>query len=1162
MTDAALLALRYRVVRTIGSGGMGVVYLVEDTRKHNRLMALKTLKVGEGDSSAVVSQDAVVAEGFRAEFRNVHGVVHPNIPEVYDFGMLPDSNHALYFTSEFIDGKPLDTLQEQWAPEQLHVILVSLSRALAFLHSRKLLHRDIKPENVLAKLENGEFVTIKLVDFGLAAHVSSALQEVSGTIDYLAPELIEGRSATVGSDIYALGMLLYRLATGRLPFDAQDPLALAKQRTTAEAPPPLRFRPDLPVGLSDVISSLIRLKPEDRPASARHVIAVLNEREGTDFPYETPASRHAYIRSAASVTNANARALLNVKLRALVHGEQPKHVMVVSLRGLGRTRLLTEFVTELKLEGLPVRLIQTDADFDFAGEEPRACIVPEADLISPARLLHELSSSRDHAWWVIGSETTDAEVCAAAGATETIHLAPMGLDNVRRFITTTFPESNFPGEFAEQIYARTLGLPGAVQAVFDHLLESEMLRIGLSGWELLPGTWDLPLHPHVADFIRHQAAFLSADALWLAQVLSCSAVPLPELVIHNLCNTERCGSDTLTSGKDGLSRLGWLIENDGQLTLAFPAVSRYLSDQMQADERHAWHQRLFQAWSSENVSAPIQQQRELLFHDYHAGTWIVPASDARETLNHAIQEGQNRWVRTLITAGMVNEPPPAMKMVMLHALGDLEYQESDYGAAAECYHQILNHGQVEVSRDNLAAFARYAMLEEKLGNTEHAEQILLRCREQLNEGYDSHAGQVFGTLAWIAFKRGDAEPARQLAEEGLVRVPPRATDAGLALLLNTVATLAFYRGDLDAAAMAWKRCLEVNEAIRDLKGIANMYNNLGVVAAQSGDRLRARSLWEKCAEIAHEIQDMHRLAGIYNNLGIDALETSSLQQAEEYYIKALAMFRRLKSPRDQVELLSNLGELSYYRADYARAQAYWQEAVHLAASVGDREGQVEPLVYLGKLLATLEDLEKAEQTLETARDLAHELSVKKGEGQAWEGLAMLHCRRGEGGQSVAALRNAHMVLSEDVDPLAALHLYLTECAIAAEQGNPEAVQDALNKARKVADTKWDPFTAARTLVCGLLFAQEQLDNKERGRVLRQLSVYPDFLWKYHWALGRRLAAEGALRRALEEYGRGVGVLKAISTRLSDENRVRYLNAPHISTFKTEALALRKMLNEK
>jgi tetratricopeptide (TPR) repeat protein len=1154
MTDSGMLATRYNILRTIGAGGMGMVYLVEDTRKNNQHLALKILRA---------SGDAAAAERFRAEFRHVHGVSHPNLPEVYDFGTLPESNHALYFTSEFIDGKPLDTLQEHWQPHQLRTIIVALCRALAFLHSRSLLHRDIKPENVLAKLKGDEFQTIKLVDFGLAAHVSVAVQEIGGTIDYLAPELVDGGPASVATDIYALGMLLYRLAAGRLPFEAQDPLALTRQRSTTEAPPPLRFRPDLPVGLSDVICALIRLKPEDRPVSARHVIALLNEREGTEFPYEIPQTQAAYIHSSDSVTNTHARDLLKRHVGTLKQGGVPAHVFITALHGLGRTRTLTDFATELTLDGVTTRVIHADSDLDLGDNCAQVLLVPSVDDVSRGPLYRAIERAREaNAWWIIAGDQLDPQLSEALGTTETIRMAPMGLDTVRKFVAATFPENGFPEDFADQLCTHALGLPGATREIFDRLLESGQLRIGLNGWELLPGSWNLPLHPHVVSYIEYQRTRLSSEALWLARLLSCSAIPLPALVVDNLAVIDQRSSDDLKNATEELTHLGWLGVNNGDLSLAFGAVSRYLYDQLARDDRRQLHGCLSAAWSFENVAAHPRVQHELLFHDVNAGSWSVPSADMQATLGSALQEGQSAWVRTLVDRGLANDPPLELRDVMLIALGNLEYIESNLAASADCYSTVLNGGTADISTNNINAFARYAVLEEKLGHTDHAEAMMRRCRDALPPGYDANAGTVYGTLAWIAFKRGEAEQARALSEEGLVRVPPNIADSGFALLLNMVATQAFYGGDLDAAAIAWKRCLEVNETIHDRKGVANMYNNLGVVAAQSGDRLRARSLWEKCEEIAREIHDMHRLGGIYNNLGIDSLETGTLTQAEEYYLKALAIFRRLRSPRDQVEILNNLGELSYYRADYARAQAYWQEAVRLAASVGDQEGQIEPLVYLGKLLSALEDLERGEATLRHARDLARELSVKKGEGQAWEGLAQIYCRRGDSEHTAEALRNANIVLSEEVDPLAALHLHLTECSIAAESGDTNAVQQSLSQARKVADIKWDPYTAARTLVYGLLFAHEQVDHKERLRVVRQLAVYPDLLWRFHWAVGRRLSKEGAFRSAREEYGRGVSVLKSIASRLSEGNRQRFLNAPQISKFRAEALDLRNMLDGK
>ncbi|HEY3295064.1 MAG TPA: tetratricopeptide repeat protein [bacterium] len=1151
MASADLFASRYNILRRIGSGGMGEVCLVEDTLRDNKIMALKTMK-NPGDEAA--------AEGFRAEFRNVHGVVHPNIPEVFDFGVLPPPNRQLFFTCEFVDGKPLDTLAQTWSPAQLHVILVRLCRALSFLHSRGLLHRDIKAQNILGRLEaDGQIALLKLVDFGLAAMRGQGT-EAAGTIEYMAPEIIGGNEATVASDIYAAGMLLYQLACGRLPFDNDDPLAAAKVRCTAEAPSPLRFRPDLPVGLSDVISALIRIKPEERPASARRVIALLNEREGTDFPFETPESRTAYIRSASVVSNSEARAVLQWQCTELTKGGVPPAVLIHAATGLGRSRLVRDFVSELTLQGIRSRLVNSDADL-VADDLPQVLAIPNADAMAQGKLAMLLGAARESGTWcIVGMTREDAELTALLGPYASITLRPLDREGVQDFVNATFPENTFPAEFAENLYSRSLGFPVAIQRMLDGLLESEQLQIGLSGWELMvAGHWNFPVDPSVARHIATAYATLSEAAQWLMCGLTCSRTPLPESVLAAFmaCSTE--DPQALSAALSAVEHLGWIQSGAEGWSLRFTALADHLDESFSAARRCSIHEALTLGWSSEELAEHPHRKRELLYHDFYAGTWKTPAAEAEATLRDALENDDVRWVRRLIEGCLDHHPPADLWAVMLDALVQVEYVEGNVEASSARLGLLLDNGKALVSEENLEKMARYGMFEEKLGRVERSQQILERCLEVLPAGHDSRAGMIFGTLAWIAFKGGEAEKARRLAEEGLVRIPPQSADSGQALLLNTVATLAFYRGDNESAALFWKRCLEVNEAIHDRKGIANMYNNLGVLAAQSGDRLRSRSLWQKCGELSREINDLHRLAGINNNLGIDSLETGQLPEAEEYYLKSLALFRRMKSPREQVEILSNLGELAYYRADYSRAQSYLQEAVSLAETLNDHEAEVEPLVYLGKLMLALEQLDKAETALERARQFAGEVEAKKGEGQAWEGLAVLHSRRGEMEQAEQALEHAHAVLSEDIDPLAVLHLYLTECAIAAERNNGSAVQASLGEARKIADIKWDPFTAARTLVYGLLFAGESVDVRERPRVLRQLSVYPEFLWRLHWATARRLTSEGAARKALDEYGRGVSVLKAVASRLPEDSRNLFLNSPQISQFKAEAVSIRNTL---
>lgn len=1144
---------------------MGVVYLVEDNRQSGKLMALKTLHA--------VNDLQAVAD-FRSEFRNLRGVVHPHLPEMYDFGLtMIDNSPVHYFTCEFVEGKPLDQLCKSWrSPEHLRTILVALSRALAFLHSRSLLHCDLKRENVLASVgEDGSLHSLKLVDFGLAARITdinttaaSALitessQAVGGTIDYLAPELLEGQKPTVQTDLYALGMMMYRLATGRLPFEHDDPLALIKTRTTNEAPAPFRFRADLPVGLSDVISALIRLRAEDRPQSARHAIALLNERDGTDFAYETAETRTAYLRSATSVTNTTARERLTT-LHSKLETATPQPLIIMGTPGLGRTRLLRDFASELQLEGYTVRLVESDADLD-ATDPVRVMILSDAELVTREWLYRVLEVAMSAGvWCIIGLNESDPRLEAELGTYETIYLSPMTREETAEMVQATFPGNDFPAEFANELYDWGMGFPSALQTMFDQMLDNGLLRIGLNGWELMPGSRKYELSESVSSYLDRCLYPVHPFSRCLMNGLACSDIGIPSSGLESLQSMFNGVTENITAVFAELKHVGWISEQSGWISLSTKAMTNYIRNCLSADDRATWHERLRTMWTSLDLEDHPARTRALLYYDIHAGTWQTSLSSAEQTLSQAINDGEHIWARNLVTYALSKGAPAQARPMLLELKSQIAFMASDMDESARALGELLHDGQVELTLENLDSFARYAMLLERLGNAAHAEEILQRCRTTLPAGTSRWASSVFGTLAWIVFKRGESDTAAALAEEGLVRVPPQTADAGFALLLNTVATQSFYRGEMDAAALAWQRCLEINESIRDRKGIANMYNNLGVLAAQSGERLRARNLWHKCAEIARDINDVHRLAGIYNNLGIDALETGGLADAEDYYLKSLSLFRKMHSPREQVATLSNLGELAYHRADFTRAQAYWQEAVQLADSTGDHESQIEPLIYWGKLLCYLDQSEQAQSTLHRALTIAMDTGAKKGAAQAHEGLAELHIRTGHGNEAQIALREANRLLTEDVDPLALLHLHLTECAIASERNDTDGVKQSLEKARKVGDIKWDPFTSARTLVYGLLFAGETLDTRERSRVIRQLTPYPDFLWKYYWATARQLAQAGTAKKALEEYGRAVSVLKGLTSRMTDEHRDGFLASSMVKQFKEEATALRKLIS--
>lgn len=210
---------RYQIIRTIGEGGMANVYLAYDTIL-DREVAVKVLR---GD----LASDEKFVKRFQREAKAASSLNHPNIVEMYDVG---EDNGNYFIVMEYIDGKTLKSLIKKRGGLSLSEtvdIMMQLTSAIACAHDSFLIHRDIKPQNVLI-LEDGR---VKITDFGIAIAMNSAeltqTNSVMGSVHYLPPEQANGSGATVKSDIYSLGILMYECLIGKLPFKGENAVEIA-----------------------------------------------------------------------------------------------------------------------------------------------------------------------------------------------------------------------------------------------------------------------------------------------------------------------------------------------------------------------------------------------------------------------------------------------------------------------------------------------------------------------------------------------------------------------------------------------------------------------------------------------------------------------------------------------------------------------------------------------------------------------------------------------------------------------------------------------------------------------------------------------------------------------------------------------------------------------
>lgn len=255
-----ILKDRYEILETLGQGGMGEAYKARDTAT-SRLVVVKIPYASMiGDPSTYSRYERELDIGKRLD--------HPGIQRFLADGRLDDSV-APYVVFEFIDGQNLRDYLVKNAPLDVAKavdLAVQLADVLQYVHERGVVHRDLKPENLLLTPDG----TLKLVDFGIALLRGArrlTFQRLSsevGTPDYMAPEQVQGERGDARTDVYALGVILYEMLTGEVPFHGDSPLAVMSQRVTTPAPLVRSVRSDVPPGLEAVVFRALRREPDER----------------------------------------------------------------------------------------------------------------------------------------------------------------------------------------------------------------------------------------------------------------------------------------------------------------------------------------------------------------------------------------------------------------------------------------------------------------------------------------------------------------------------------------------------------------------------------------------------------------------------------------------------------------------------------------------------------------------------------------------------------------------------------------------------------------------------------------------------------------------------------------------------------------------------------
>lgn len=286
MPDAMLLNDRYQLDSPLGTGGMSIVHRAKDLMLE-RNVAIKLLRED-------YSEDSTFRERFKQEARAAANLSHPNIVTVHDFGL--DQKH-LFIVMEYIPGTDLKSLIRQktrFSVEETLNLMIQACAGVGYAHRAGLVHCDIKPHNMLVTPD----MRLKVTDFGIARALSTIPAEehndvVWGSPHYFSPEQAAGLAPSPASDVYSLGIILYEMLTGQLPFTASEPTELARLHREAKPIPPSRLNPSIPGPLEEIIMKVLSKEPSARYRTADqlgHLLLSLSEAQplsGISARYKT-----------------------------------------------------------------------------------------------------------------------------------------------------------------------------------------------------------------------------------------------------------------------------------------------------------------------------------------------------------------------------------------------------------------------------------------------------------------------------------------------------------------------------------------------------------------------------------------------------------------------------------------------------------------------------------------------------------------------------------------------------------------------------------------------------------------------------------------------------------------------------------------------------------
>jgi len=973
---------RYETVRSLGEGAAGEVFLVRDRLLAGREIALKRLRG---------ALDEGMRRAFEREFATMASLSVPGIAQVLDFGVMSvgKNEERSFYTRAYVDGLPLDQVARTASPVARIAMVCRVGEVIAPLHRIGIVHGDIKPGNAIIDADGQAHV----IDFGLARVLGALSREsdghASGTLPLMAPELLRGERASIGSDVFALGVTLWLLLTGELPYGRHGFL-------NNVAPPdpviPEQLDPCSKAALQVALRALAR-EPHKRLPTIDELLVALGEAvpEARDQAAGAPGSSVRVFVPPRARGHEESIARVEALAEASAQNRTPTAVLLTGPLGAGKTRLLRELKWRMQLRGAHVlELAVSGAD----PGEPLAALVRQLEVapIESSVVQAGLARAKEAAeqGTIDRSDVSDA-LASAFDALRGSRLVLLLIDDIDR------AEAAFGALLRSSVFAES----NAAVAVVATAVDADALAArSLSAEHVVK----------VAPLDAGDIEALAKDVLGpvdasVLEALAAHCQGLPGALIDALATLSQSDAPTV----DDVARLA---PGDAGLALAharlarMPVGARGLVDVLAvlgsslelSAVRALFSDAPLEAWISAAEAAGVLARDS-------SGLRIVDLALSNATRARLGQENERALASKLLAQADALELDAVARARLSVRAGDAKaiaelvpqaarelVARGAHGAAAELYAALVDasagtprdHAQLELARcrhalgqlESAATLAAEVAGRDGVAPALAADAAIVSARARTAQGRFDDAiatlslvpqsageqtdhdvrARVLRELAKVHQRRGDYAASSTAAEEGLAS----ATDLVVrSELLCDHGMAASYRGDHDRARTDLEQAVALARQARSIRDEANARATLAVARWRVGDFLGARDELSQCLEIARELGDVGNMAIFALNLGAQLFHLGEPAGAEEHYERASKLARRAGRLSTEAQAKNNLAHVHIYFGLYERAKLEIQAVLEHARAAGQRYIEAQGTALLGDLSAREGELEKA-----------------------------------------------------------------------------------------------------------------------------------------------------------------------------------------------------------